>query len=245
MNAPDDMPKPPLDTNKVVVFSGAGLSAPSGLSTFRDANGLWERYRLEDVATPEAWARQPELVLEFYNERRAKAAAAKPNAGHIAIADLEQRFRVVVVTQNVDDLHERAGSTEVIHLHGELRKARSTANPALICEIGAAPIQLGDRCAEGSQLRPHIVWFGEEIMNHAEALAHLVTAGRVLAVGTSLTVYPAAGLLKHARYQAMRLLVDLEAPTQRFGFKSIQGSADAILPRLVEKWLQEDFRETN
>src|SRR4051812_46597515 len=128
------MPKPPIDLQKVVILSGAGLSAPSGISTFRDANGLWRQHRLEEVATPEAWAKNPELVLEFYNERRVKAAGAMPNAGHRALAELERQYRVVVITQNVDDLHEQAGSTEVMHLHGELRKARSSSNPALIYE---------------------------------------------------------------------------------------------------------------
>lgn|SRR5678816_588574 len=239
------MPKPPLDPEKVVIFSGAGLSAPSGISTFRDPNGLWKRYRIEEVATPEAWARQPHVVLEFYNERRSNAVASQPNAGHRAIADLERRFQVVVITQNVDDLHERAGSTQVIHLHGELRKARSTSNPSLVYEIGAAPIKLGDLCEQGGQLRPHIVWFGEEIMNHSEARAHIETAGRLIVVGTSLSVYPAAALLKHARYRARKLIVDLSVPDHPYGFEAIQGSADLVLPSLVQNWLADEVAKIN
>jgi NAD-dependent deacetylase len=152
------MAKPEINPRKIVVLSGAGLSAPSGLKTFRDTGGLWQQYRLEEVATPEAWARHPQVVLDFYNERRTKACAASPNAGHQAIAELEEHYEVVVVTQNVDDLHERAGSTRIIHVHGELTKARSTVDDSLIYEIGGKPIRLGDQCALGSQLRPHIVW---------------------------------------------------------------------------------------
>ena len=237
------MPKPPIDYGKVVVFSGAGLSAPSGIATFRGSNGLWGQYRLEDVATPEAWRRQPQVVLEFYNERRAQAAGAQPNAGHIAIADLEQRFRVVVITQNVDDLHERAGSTEVIHLHGELRKARSTAEPSIIYDIGGAPIHMGDVCEAGSQLRPHIVWFGEEIMNYDQARLHILDAGRVLVVGTSLAVYPAAGILKHARHAAKKVIVDLDIQKRPYGFDALKGSADSVLPALVDAWLKDSAQE--
>ncbi|WP_218280789.1 Sir2 family NAD-dependent protein deacetylase [Verrucomicrobium spinosum] len=143
-----------FNSKKVVVISGAGLSAPSGLSTFRDNNGYWKQYRFEDVASPRAWERQPEVVLEFYNERRTKAASVEPNAGHRAIAELEDRFEVVVVTQNVDDLHERAGSTRVIHLHGELNKARSTSDESLVYELGARPIALGDLCEKAPNSAP-------------------------------------------------------------------------------------------
>ena len=232
------MPRPPPNPNKIVVLSGAGLSAPSGLATFRDAGGLWQKYKIEDVATPEAWARQPEVVQEFYNLRRAQAAAAQPNDGHRAIAALEQKFEVVVITQNVDDLHERAASSRVVHVHGELTKARSTADPSLVYEIGAAPIRMGDRCARGSQLRPHIVWFGEEVQRFDEAMEHMESAGRVLVVGTSLQVYPAAGLVKHARFAAEKILVDLEAEQTPFGFGVLRGSADKLLPGVVERWLK-------
>lgn len=232
------MPRPPPNPSKVVVLSGAGLSAPSGLATFRDAGGLWQKYKIEDVATPEAWARQPEVVQEFYNLRRAQAGAAQPNDGHRAIAALEQKFEVVVVTQNVDDLHERAGSSRVVHVHGELTKARSTADPSLVYEIGIAPIRMGDRCARGSQLRPHIVWFGEEVQCFDEAVEHVESAGKVLVVGTSLQVYPAASLAGRARFDAEKILVDLDALRAPHGFQALRGSADKLLPALVERWLK-------
>jgi NAD-dependent deacetylase len=230
------MPKPKLNPNKIVVLSGAGLSAPSGLRTFRDTGGLWNQYRLEDVATPEAWSRQPEVVLAFYNERRVNACAALPNAGHRAIAELERSYEVVVVTQNVDDLHERAGSTHVIHVHGELTKARSTADESLVFEIGARPIQLGDLCPQGSQLRPHIVWFGEGVILLEEARQHFHDAAKVLVVGTSLRVYPAAGLVDHARPKAEKVLVDLEIGQTPEGFRVLRGSADTVLPALATEW---------
>lgn len=228
-----------MNSRKILVFTGAGISAPSGIATFRDSNGLWRQHRLKDVATPEAWSKNPHVVLEFYNERRAQAENAQPNAAHKALADLEKRFEVVVVTQNVDDLHERAGSTKVIHLHGELRKARSTADSSLIYDIGGTPIQMGDACAAGSQLRPHIVWFGEEIMNYDQALSHILDAGRVLVVGTSLAVYPAAGILKHARHAAEKVIVDLEIRKRLYGFKVFKGSADTVVPALTEAWLKD------
>jgi len=233
------MPKPELNPNKIVVLSGAGLSAPSGLQTFRDTGGLWRQYRLEDVATPEAWARQPEVVLDFYNERRAKACAALPNAGHDAIAQLERRYEVVVITQNVDDLHERAGSTRVIHLHGELTKVRSTTDNPVVYEIGSKPIRLGECCPEGSQLRPHIVWFGEDVMHFEEARTHFLDAGKVLIVGTSLSVFPAAGLINYAHFAAEKVLVDLESPLRVSGFRVLEGSADAILPSLARQWCEQ------
>jgi len=225
-----------LNPQKIVVFTGAGMSAPSGLATFRDNGGLWHQHRVEDVATPEAFARQPELVLDFYNERRTAACAALPNAGHRAIAELERSYQVVVVTQNVDDLHERAGSTRVIHVHGELTKARSTLDPALIFDIGDKPIRLGDRCPKGGQLRPHIVWFGENVMRMEEAVAHFLDAAKVLVVGTSLSVFPAAGLVEYAHSEAEKVLVDREIHRRPEGFRVLQGSADAVLPSLVRDW---------
>lgn len=224
---------------KIVVLSGAGLSAPSGLATFRASDGLWNQYRVTDVASPEGWARHPEIVLEFYNERRAKASAAVPNAGHRAIADLERRFDVVVITQNVDDLHERAGSTQILHLHGELVKARSTVDPDLIYEIGSAPIRLGDLCKKGSQLRPHIVWFGECVDRYDDALEQMTDADRVLVVGTSLTVFPAAGLVEFALDRAQKFFVDPNPSGTPRGFQVLRGSADIILPDLVATWLNE------
>src|SRR5688572_17709872 len=184
---------------KIVVLSGSGLSAESGLPTFRDAAGLWRQYSWVELASPEGWQRNPQLVLEFYNERRAKAWAAEPNAAHRAIASLESKYEVVVVTQNVDALHERAGSTQVLHVHGELAWARGSGRSGRRYRIDGAPILSGQLCEEGTQLRPDIVWFGEETQHMDEARAHVAAAHKVLVVGTSLTVYPAAGLVDAVR----------------------------------------------
>jgi len=184
-----------MSKKRLVVFTGAGISAESGIKTFRDAGGLWEEYRIEDVATFEAWERNRQLVLNFYNERRKQVMEAQPNAAHRMIAELEEVFDVQVITQNVDDLHERAGSTKVLHLHGEIMKARSTANDQLVYVLKDWQLNEGDVCEEGSQLRPHIVWFGEMVpeMDTANALAAL--SDLMVVVGTSLNVYPAAGIL--------------------------------------------------
>ncbi len=192
---------------EIVFFTGAGISAESGIRTFRDSDGLWEEYRVEDVATPQAFARNPALVLHFYDLRRAQVLKAEPNAAHRAIAVLEthrdhrgQRpFTVRVVTQNVDDLHERAGSSHVLHLHGEILKARSTKDARIVLPINGPSLALGDRCPLGSQLRPHIVWFGEEVPLLAEAADIVERADVLVVVGSSLQVYPAAGLVLHAR----------------------------------------------
>jgi NAD-dependent deacetylase len=194
----------------IVVLSGAGMSTESGISTFRDTGGLWEQYRVEDVATPEGFAKNPELVLEFYNARRKQAFEVKPNKGHIGLAEMEKDYKVSVVTQNVDDLHERAGSTNVLHLHGELSKVRSTLDPTLIYTLtpDKPEIHLGDKCEKGSQLRPHIVWFGEAVPMIGKA-AEIVQAADVLVViGTSLNVYPAAGLLSYAPVGTPIYLID-------------------------------------
>lgn len=180
---------------KLVVLSGAGISAESGIKTFRGDGGLWEGYRVEDVATPGAWSTNQSLVLKFYNERRAAVCRAQPNKGHQILAEMETDFDVHIVTQNVDDLHERAGSTQIIHLHGSLFSARSTKNPQLVYPVKGERLDEGDMCSLGSQLRPDIVWFGEEVplMPKAERLASVAQA--FLIVGTSLQVYPAAGLI--------------------------------------------------
>lgn len=183
-----------MDTH-IVVLTGAGMSAESGLSTFRDSGGLWEQNRIEDVATPEAFARDPGRVLKFYNLRRQQLQQVQPNIAHRALADLERTHRVTIITQNVDDLHERAGSSRVIHLHGELVRARSSARESLVYDIGYANIELGDQCELGSQLRPHVVWFGEAVPMIEVAADLIQTATHVLIVGTSLQVYPAAGLV--------------------------------------------------
>ncbi len=180
---------------RLVVFSGAGVSAESGLRTFRDSDGLWESYRIEDVATPEAWAKDPQHVLRFYDQRRTQVLQANPNAAHRAIAALEEFFEVDVITQNIDDLHERAGSTRVLHLHGEISLARSSMDPTLIVPVNGPSLRFGQQCPLGSQLRPHIVWFGEEVPMLSTAADIMAQAHRCIVVGTSLQVYPAAGLI--------------------------------------------------
>lgn len=192
---------------KIVVLTGAGISAESGIKTFRDSNGLWENHRIEDVATPEGWAANPSLVLDFYNQRRAQLFDVQPNDGHRALADLERDFEVQVVTQNVDDLHERAGSSQVLHLHGELRKVRSTRSENLVYPWDK-DLNLGDLCASGHQLRPHIVWFGEAVPMLENAAELAEQADVFLIVGTSLQVYPAAGLMGYARRDIPFFYVD-------------------------------------
>jgi NAD-dependent deacetylase len=196
---------------RIVVFTGAGVSAESGLNTFRDSNGLWEQYRIEDVATPEAWKRDAALVLNFYNQRRNQVINAKPNAAHTAIAQLEKYFQVQVITQNIDDLHERAGSSRVLHLHGEICKSRSTLSPNLIYKLEGADLNIGDKCEKGSQLRPHIVWFGEMVPAMEEAVMHTQKADILLVIGTSLEVYPAASLVQFASDESIKYLIDPKA----------------------------------
>ena len=221
----------PTDKSHIVVVSGAGMSAESGLRTFRDSNGLWENYRVEKVATPQAWQLDRKLVLRFYNERRKALLEAKPNAGHDIIAAWERSFRVSVVTQNVDDLHERAGSTNVLHLHGELRKARSTADPDLVYPIEGWELKEGDLCEKGSQLRPHIVWFGEMVPLMPDAEQIVGTADILVVVGTSLQVYPAAGLAWAAPGNARRFLIDPRPPAAD-GFTIVEAGASEGLARL-------------
>ncbi|MFT3993933.1 MAG: NAD-dependent deacylase [Dysgonomonas sp.] len=194
----------------IVVLTGAGMSAESGISTFRDSGGLWEQHKIEDVATPEGFDRNPQLVLDFYNERRKAAFEAKPNAGHIGLAEMEKEYIVSIVTQNVDDLHERAGSTSVLHLHGELSKVRSTANPDLIYTLtpDKPEINIGDKAEDGSQLRPHIVWFGEAVPMLESAIAIVRQADILVVIGTSLNVYPAAGLLNYVHTGVPIYLID-------------------------------------
>jgi NAD-dependent deacetylase len=183
---------------KIVVLTGAGISAESGIKTFRDSDGLWENHRIEDVATPDGWAANPGLVLDFYNQRRAQLLTVSPNAGHLALVDLERDFDVQIVTQNVDDLHERAGSTKVLHLHGQLRQVRSTRHEHLVYPWDK-DLHLGDLCERGYQLRPHIVWFREAVPMLDTAAEMAEKADIFLIVGTSLQVYPAAGLMRYAR----------------------------------------------
>jgi len=224
---------------KIVVFTGAGVSAESGLKTFRDLGGIWNQVDLMEGATPEAFARQPELVLAFYNERRKQLGEVAPNPAHRAIARLEEKFEVTVVTQNVDDLHERAGSSRVVHLHGRLTQVRSTADPTLVLEWGYRPLEWGDRCEHGSQLRPNIVWFGEEVPELEAGAAEMESADRVLVVGSSLSVYPAAGLLWHAPASAQRVAIDPHLETAPAGYEVRRGKAGSLVPQLVEEWLVE------
>lgn len=194
---------------KVVVLSGAGISAESGFSTFRDSDGLWNKFKVEDVATPEGYAKNPQLVLDFYNGLRRDLYKAEPNKGHLELAELERDFDVSIITQNVDDLHERAGSSDVLHLHGELKKARACGDPEMIIDLTEGEdIGINDKAPDGSALRPHIVWFGEAVPNISLAQDLVKQADIFLIVGTSLNVYPAAGLVSYVRRGVPIFLVD-------------------------------------
>lgn len=197
---------------KLVVLSGAGMSQESGLKTFREMGGLWENYNVEDVASIDGWYRNPDLVMDFYNQRRKQLLEAHPNGGHYGIAELEKWFDVTVITQNVDNLHERAGSSKVIHLHGELQKVRSTIDPELVYVLDGWELKIGDKCEKGSQLRPHIVWFGEAVPAFYDAIPIIENADIVVVVGTSLVVYPAAGLLNYANPGIPLFVVDPNRP---------------------------------
>lgn len=224
---------------KIVVLSGAGISAESGIATFRDANGLWEGYDVMEVASPEGWRRNPALVLEFYNQRRKNGLNAQPNGGHLALARLEAKYDVVIVTQNIDNLHERAGSTNVIHLHGEIFKSRSTLDPSLVYEMQGWELNLGDRCERGSQLRPHIVWFGEAVPLMEKAAREAATADLFIVVGTSLVVYPAAGLIDYVDDEVPKYVVDVHIPPvrKRPNLYLIEEKASVGLGRLADQLL--------
>jgi NAD-dependent deacetylase len=197
---------------KLVVLSGAGISAESGIPTFRGSDGLWEGHRVEDVASPEGWRRNRALVLDFYNQRRKAVYDVKPNRGHEIIAELQSSYEVTVVTQNIDDLHERAGSKDVVHLHGEIKKVRSTSDDSLVYDLRGWELKEGDLCEKGSQLRPHIVWFGEEVPMMDVALSITMKADIFLVIGTSLAVYPAAGLVHYAPPHVPKFIVDPNIP---------------------------------
>lgn len=197
---------------KVIVLTGAGISAESGLKTFRDSGGLWEGYEVTEVATPQAWAANQELVLEFYNQRRKQAISAEPNPGHFALAELESHFEVTVITQNIDALHEKSGSTDVLHLHGEISKVRSTSDPSLVYDLEGWELKQGDLCEKGSQLRPHIVWFGEAVPMIEPAIELASQADVFIVAGTSLVVYPAASLLDFVAAEIPKFIVDLKIP---------------------------------
>jgi NAD-dependent deacetylase len=188
-----------INMKKLVVLSGAGVSQESGIKTFRDMNGLWEEYDVEEVATPQAWQNNMELVMRFYNDRRKQLYECEPNKAHYELADLEKHFDVEIITQNIDDLHEQAGSSKVLHLHGELKKARSSVDPSLIYDIDGWELKFGQKCEKGSQLRPHVVWFGEPVPAIEEAMRIAEKADIFVIVGTSMNVYPAAGLLNYVK----------------------------------------------
>lgn len=228
---------------KIVVLTGAGVSAESGLSTFRDAGGLWEGHDVMEVASPEGWARNRELVLKFYNERRSQLKTAEPNAAHKAIASLESKYDVTVITQNVDDLHERAGSTNVVHLHGELVKARSSLDINLIYEIGYEEIKTGDKCDKGSQLRPHIVWFGEMVPMIETAAEICGYADIFIVVGTSLVVYPAASLVDFTPQDIAKYIIDPVKPDMFYLPENtifIEEKAGTGMPKLAEELLSKN-----
>ena len=220
----------------LVVFTGAGMSAESGLKTFRDSDGLWENYAVEDVATPEAWQKNPALVLKFYNDRRKQVKQAKPNDAHLALKDLEKKFRMSIITQNIDNLHERAGSSFVLHLHGEIMKARGTITDKTY-DI-KTDIQLGDKCEENSQLRPDIVWFGEAVPKFTEAQKIVSQADILLIIGTSLSVYPAAYLVQEVTKNTTVYLVDPNA--ERTDCITIRKKAVEGVRELANQWLQND-----
>lgn len=225
---------------KIAVLTGAGISAESGLSTFRDSGGLWEGQNVMDVASPEGWSKNKKLVLDFYNERRRQLKNAKPNDAHLSLVKLEDKFDVTIITQNVDDLHERAGSSKIIHLHGELNKARSTSDENLIYNLNGKDINIGDECENGSQLRPHIVWFGEMVPMMEEAVAHSLEADIFIVIGTSLVVYPAASLLEFVKSDIPKYLIDPNRPENYLQYDNltfIQEKATVGTKELVRKLL--------
>lgn len=226
--------------DNLVVLTGAGISAESGLKTFRDSDGLWEGYNIEDVATPEAWEWNPALVQEFYNMRRKSVLEAKPNAAHYALAKLEEKFKVTIITQNIDDLHERAGSTDVVHLHGIITRSQSSKNPNLTYPIDGWELKMGELCELGSQLRAHVVWFGEPVPMIDKATQICSQADIFMLIGSSLAVYPAAGLLNFVPSDTPKYVIDPKIP-------SVYGMGDMVkieekaaigVPRLVEELLK-------
>ena len=230
-----------MTKRKLVAFTGSGVSAESGLKTFRDSDGLWEEYNVYDVATPEAWSRDRRLVLGFYNARRRQVINAAPNAAHIALAKLESKFDVEIITQNIDDLHERAGSSKVLHLHGEIMKAQSTLYRNLVYPIKGSELNEGDLCERGSQLRPFIVWFGEEVPMIRVGEQIISQAEIVLIIGTSLQVYPAAGLVRYAPPSAKKYYIDPNPDATIFfgNTEVINSKAGIAVPMLVEKLISD------
>ena len=224
---------------KIVVCTGAGISAESGIQTFRDAGGLWEGHDVQEVASPMGWAKNQELVLDFYNQRRKNVREVEPNAAHYALAELEKKYEVMVITQNIDDLHERGGSSRILHLHGQIRQARSTADPKLIYDLGDKDIYPGDLCEKGSQLRPHIVWFGEDVPEFRTAAALCSIADIFIIIGTSMVVYPANTLYQYTPEGCEIILVDPNKPEIAAGeaMRFILEPATTDIPKLVEELL--------
>ena len=231
--------KTKLQSSRIVILSGSGISAESGLPTFRDSLGLWKSFSWKELASPQGWKTNTQAVLEFYNVRRAHAWSAQPNEAHKAIASLEKYFDVIVVTQNVDDLHERAGSSKVIHLHGQLTYARGTGSSSRRYRVDGAPITIGQLCEDGTQLRPDIVWFGEQVQFFDQAYNQIEKAEKILVVGTSLSVFPAASLVNAASRIAEKVIVYVDHVELPVGFTSLIGKATEIVPVLVEKWIRE------
>ncbi len=227
---------------KIAVLTGAGISAESGLATFRDSNGLWEGHDVQAVASPEGWYRNPELVLDFYNQRRKQALHAQPNEGHLALKALEEYFEVSIITQNVDNLHEKAGSSNVLHLHGELFKVRSSADENLVFDLEGWELKLGDTCPKGSQLRPHIVWFGESVPMMLPAIEEVQSADIFVVVGTSMLVYPAASLIEYIDVHAPIYIIDPKIPpVQRQYYPNLrlwEMPATQGVPKLLEELKQ-------
>ena len=221
-----------------VVFTGAGISAESGLGTFRDSGGLWDNYKIEDVATPEAFQKNPGLVLEFYNIRRRQLLSATPNDAHYALNKLQENFNLQIITQNIDDLHERSGSNNVLHLHGKLRQSKSTLDNMLY-EIDGSELVLGDLCPNGGQLRPNVVWFGEAVPMMDKAIEIVKTADIFIIVGTSLNVYPAASLIHYTSNSCQKYIVDPNAAEEN-GISAIRQKASVGVPKLVDQILKNE-----
>lgn len=229
-----------LQKKKVVILTGAGISAESGIKTFRDSDGLWENHDVMEVASIDGWGKNKELVLKFYNDRRKQAAEAQPNEGHLALKRLEEYYEVIIITQNVDDLHEKAGSSNVLHLHGELSKVRSTGDETLIYDYGEKPIHLGDKCEKGFQLRPHIVWFGEAVPMMEVAAKQAIEADIFMVIGTSLAVYPAAGLINYVDSYAPKYIIDPNVP-EVYGQENlhfIEEKGSVGVPKVVEELIE-------
>jgi NAD-dependent deacetylase len=226
---------------KIVILTGAGISAESGLKTFRDSDGLWEGYDVSEVATPEGWRKNPGMVQEFYNMRRKAVLESQPNAAHLALAQLEDHFDTVIITQNIDNLHEQAGSKNIVHLHGIITKSQSSLDPTLVYNIEGYEIKMGEKCEKGSQLRPHVVWFGEAVPMIELAMQHCTEADIFMIIGTSLAVYPAAGLIDFAPTESPKFLIDPNAPSVSSirNLITIREKASVGIPLLVDQLIEQ------